>query len=196
MLWDDFINSYWRDWRTGDRSKDRDMLDDAQWLAKWLGERGLNAPVPMPTAELASARQLRTFLWESVQRLVQGEAPDEAMVDRLNIHLADWPVVREAALNAEGDCEVKLTPQGTGWGPVLAEIAYSFAQALAHKDRSRFRICDNPDCLWVYYDDTRNHSKRFCDDKLCGNLMKVRRFRARKKAEAEGGTKIGEQQGE
>jgi len=33
-------------------------------------------------------------------------------------------------------------------------------------------------------DDTRNRSKRYCDDKLCGNLTKVRRFRARKKAEA------------
>ncbi|WP_141639042.1 CGNR zinc finger domain-containing protein, partial [Paenibacillus riograndensis] len=44
----------------------------------------------------------------------------------------------------------------------------------------------NPDCLWVYYDDTRNRSKRYCDDKMCGNLMKVRRFRARKKAGMEG----------
>jgi predicted RNA-binding Zn ribbon-like protein len=46
---------------------------------------------------------------------------------------------------------------------------------------------ENADCLWVYYDDTRNRSKRYCDDKACGNLMKVRRFRARKKAEAGGG---------
>ncbi|MDT3426149.1 putative RNA-binding Zn ribbon-like protein [Paenibacillus forsythiae] len=50
------------------------------------------------------------------------------------------------------------------------------------KKPSRFRICDNPDCRWAYYDDTRNRSKRYCDDKACGNLMKVRRFRARKKA--------------
>jgi predicted RNA-binding Zn ribbon-like protein len=188
MLWDDFINSYWRDWRTGDRSKDRDMLDDAEWLAKWLEERGFIAPVPMPSAELSSAKRLRSFLWESVQRLVHGEVPDRDMVVGLNVYMADWPVVRKAALNTEGYCEVKLTPKEAGWEPILAEIANSFAQALADKDQSRFRICDNPDCLWVYYDDTRNHSKRFCDDKLCGNLMKVRRFRARKKAEAEAGT--------
>ncbi|MNW66741.1 CGNR zinc finger [compost metagenome] len=67
----------------------------------------------------------------------------------------------------------------------MAEIASSFAAALVEKETSRFRICENPDCLWVYYDDTRNRSKRYCDDKLCGNLMKVRRFRARKKADME-----------
>ena len=60
------------------------------------------------------------------------------------------------------------------------EIAGSFAQATQQGELSRFRICTNPDCLWVYYDDTRNRSKRYCDDKMCGNLMKVRRFRAKK----------------
>jgi len=184
MLWDDFINSYWRDWRTGDRSKDRDMLEDEEWLSKWLRQQEFTAPVPLSPAELTQAKRLRSFLWEGVQRLVQGEVPDRAMLDKLNTYMADGPVIRRAALNAEGQCEVAMLPQKTGWEPILAEIAASFAQALADKDLSRFRICDNPDCLWVYYDDTRNHSKRFCDDKMCGNLIKVRRFRARKKAEA------------
>jgi predicted RNA-binding Zn ribbon-like protein len=67
----------------------------------------------------------------------------------------------------------------------MAEIAASFARTLADGEKSRLRICDNPDCLWVYYDDTRNRSKRYCDDKMCGNLLKVRRFRARQKGSSD-----------
>ncbi|URJ62468.3 CGNR zinc finger domain-containing protein [Paenibacillus polymyxa] len=64
---------------------------------------------------------------------------------------------------------------------VVAEVVADFAQAFVSSGGSRIRICDNTDCRWVFYDDTRNRSKRFCDDKMCGNLMKVRRFRERKK---------------
>ncbi|TMC65135.1 MAG: CGNR zinc finger domain-containing protein [Chloroflexota bacterium] len=38
--------------------------------------------------------------------------------------------------------------------------------------------CENPDCRWVYYDESANQNRRWCEDS-CANLMRVRRFRAR-----------------
>ena len=185
MLWEDFINSYWRDWRTGDRSKDRDKLDEPEWLTEWLGQQKLPALMPILPAELEQLKQLRSVLWAEVQRLVQGQAPDTSLLEQLNNYMAKGPVVRHIVWHGEGKAEIALQYQQTGWSQVMAEISASFAAALLEKELSRFRICENPDCLWVYYDDTRNRSKRYCDDKLCGNLMKVRRFRARKKAAAD-----------
>jgi predicted RNA-binding Zn ribbon-like protein len=63
----------------------------------------------------------------------------------------------------------------------MAEIAASFAHTLAEGDTKRIRICENRDCRWVFYDTTRNYSKRYCDEKACGNLMKVRKFRERQR---------------
>ncbi|MNI89783.1 CGNR zinc finger [compost metagenome] len=69
------------------------------------------------------------------------------------------------------------------WTQVMAEVAASLAKTLIDGEIGRIRVCDNPDCRWVFYDDTRNRTKKYCEDKTCGNLMKVRRFRARKKQE-------------
>lgn len=185
MLWEDFINSYWRDWRTGDRSKDRDKLEEAEWLAEWLRQHSLQASVPPEQAVLEQLKYLRGLLWEEIQKLVQGTGPNQSLLVQLNGYMDKGPSVRQVVWNAEGKAEISLIPLRADWEQVMAEIAASFAEALLEKEISRFRICENPDCLWVYYDDTRNRSKRFCDDKLCGNLIKVRRFRARKKAEDE-----------
>ncbi|WP_324607983.1 CGNR zinc finger domain-containing protein [Paenibacillus durus] len=182
MLWDDFINSYWRDWRTGDKSKDRDRLEDPQWVESWLSAHGLPA-LPMPDSEqLDELKELRGYLFDTVREVVEGKEP-AGLPEKMNHYMAAGPVMRQAARDDDGRIKVSLMPLQANWEQVMAEIAASFASALAEKEQSRFRICDNPDCLWVYYDDTRNRSKRYCDDKACGNLMKVRRFRARKKAE-------------
>lgn len=58
-------------------------------------------------------------------------------------------------------------------------MAAAYADMLAAGGAERLRVCDNPDCKWIYYDETKNRSKRYCDDKACGNLLKVRRFRER-----------------
>jgi len=63
----------------------------------------------------------------------------------------------------------------------LAEIAMSFAELLASGDPKRLRTCANPDCGWVFYDRTRGITRRWCDSRACGNLMKVRRFRVRQR---------------
>ncbi|MFC3748527.1 CGNR zinc finger domain-containing protein [Paenibacillus sp. GCM10012306] len=187
MLWRDFINSYWRDWRTGDRSKDRDMLEDQEWVERWLHKYSLQTNALPDQAETEQLKQLRSHLWTAVQNIVKEQPRDPVLLEQLNHYMAPGPVTRQIAWSAEHQrYEMSLLPHYKHWDQVMAEIAASFATALFEKETSRFRICENTNCLWVYYDDTRNRSKRYCDDKACGNLMKVRRFRARKKAELEG----------
>jgi predicted RNA-binding Zn ribbon-like protein len=44
------------------------------------------------------------------------------------------------------------------------------------------RECDNPECRWLFLDTSKNHTKRWCDMKVCGNRMKARRFKAQHRA--------------
>ncbi|XEC93808.1 CGNR zinc finger domain-containing protein [Paenibacillus tarimensis] len=46
-------------------------------------------------------------------------------------------------------------------------------------------------CRWIYDDESRSRTRSRCDDKRCGNLIKVRRFRERRKAK---GTEDGEKE--
>lgn len=184
MLWDDFINSYWRNWRTSDRSGDRDRLEDPEWTEAWLRRHRLEAPLPPNEQELRKLQELRSRLFDTVRQLADGHPLDPLVTAGINVYMAKGAVTRTLETSEDGTLSLVLQPAEQSWVQVMAEIAASFAEALL-KEPSRFRVCDNPDCLWVYYDDTRNRSKRYCDDKACGNLMKVRRHRARKKAERE-----------
>ena len=48
---------------------------------------------------------------------------------------------------------------------------------------NRVRACGNPECRWLFLDTSKNHTRRWCDMKLCGNRMKARRFKAQRKAD-------------
>jgi predicted RNA-binding Zn ribbon-like protein len=48
---------------------------------------------------------------------------------------------------------------------------------------SRLRCCEAENCGWLFLDQSRNHMRRWCDMKDCGNRSKARRFYQRSRAE-------------
>jgi len=34
------------------------------------------------------------------------------------------------------------------------------------------------ECRWLFLDTSKNHTRRWCDMKVCGNRIKARRFKA------------------
>lgn len=181
LLWIEFVNSDWRDWRGTGRSEDR--LENETWMERFLQTWQLAIHIRPEPPELSDLKALRRALRRMAEQLAAGRSLSPDDIDYLNALMADGPVTRRI----EGDPtmpELHLQPMHTGWKQVMAEVTASFAATLTTGESGRVRVCDNQDCSWVFYDDTRNRSKRFCDDKTCGNLMKVRRFRARNKAPA------------
>ncbi len=72
-------------------------------------------------------------------------------------------------------------------GPAGDYLAAVLA-AVAAGTWKRLKAC--PDCKWVFYDNTRNGSKRWClmyaggpDGRACGTIAKVRRYRDRRACE-------------
>jgi len=46
---------------------------------------------------------------------------------------------------------------------------------------SRLRVCANDECRWAFYDRSRNQQGNWCDMAVCGNRLKNRQLRARKR---------------
>lgn len=62
---------------------------------------------------------------------------------------------------------------------VLWPVARSAADLLASpEDVARLRHCAGDDCDWLFLDQSRNRTRRWCDMRDCGNRAKVRRFYA------------------
>jgi predicted RNA-binding Zn ribbon-like protein len=60
-------------------------------------------------------------------------------------------------------------------------VVKSAGDLLISGELDNVRVCSAPDCQWLFLDTSKNHSRRWCDMKGCGNRAKVRRHYERKK---------------
>ena len=65
---------------------------------------------------------------------------------------------------------------------VLWQVARSAAELLTSDEIANLRICASEKCAWLFLDKTKNHRRRWCDMKTCGNRVKARRHYQRVRA--------------
>lgn len=101
------------------------------------------------------------------------------------------PVAKTPALDglARQMGRIGRVTRGKGWLPVdekidlrlpLLPIAVSALALLTHPQQKAARACADPDCGWVFIDETKNHSRLWCSMEGCGNRAKARAHYARK----------------
>jgi predicted RNA-binding Zn ribbon-like protein len=178
-LWADLINSDWHDHCGSGRREDR--IGNDAWLAPFLaraGWLGRRLPGAAPRERL---RSLRRLLRRVVDRLLRGESASRRELSALNRLLAACP---QAQRLEETDVGVTLVAEPTAGGieRALGAVALSFAGLLARGEPGRVKVCANSACRWVFYDESRNRARRWCEGAVCGSLVKVRRFRRRRAA--------------
>jgi predicted RNA-binding Zn ribbon-like protein len=64
-------------------------------------------------------------------------------------------------------------------------VVRSAAEMLTSGELDRVRECAAHDCGWLFFDESRNRSRRWCSMQTCGNRAKVDRFRTRQRTEAQ-----------
>jgi predicted RNA-binding Zn ribbon-like protein len=58
-------------------------------------------------------------------------------------------------------------------------LEHAAADLLLSDSASRIRSCADKTCRWLFLDNSKNHSRRWCNMKICGNRMKARVFHSR-----------------
>ena len=66
---------------------------------------------------------------------------------------------------------------------VLGRLAVAWAIVALTGQAERLKRCADDACGWVFWDVSRNHSRRWCTMRVCGNRAKARRYTARQKQE-------------
>ena len=168
----DFCNSLSRMRRQGPRDR---ILTPADFLG-WAKRRGIPLDrVPGPEA-LARLHRLRAALFGIFDALNDEREPAAADLAFLNEELAE-------ARSAE-----RLVPAESGYAieDEASAIIDRFRHAVARDaaglligDRRRIKRCPSHDCLWLFYDSSKNLSRRWCAMDDCGTLEKVRRYRGK-----------------
>jgi predicted RNA-binding Zn ribbon-like protein len=125
----------------------------------------------------ADVRRLRDRLHALFSALIDGTPVPRNSVQELDkwVHCA-WRQTRV-------DPSVKgwVRPIGTSSAhhEPLGAIALSALELLT-SDLTRLKRCQAPNaCGWLFYDDTKNVSRRWCSMSHCGVFFKMRRYRTR-----------------
>jgi predicted RNA-binding Zn ribbon-like protein len=160
----DFVN-------TADLEDGEEKLADPQALQYWLLFHGLAELGDRATAkELERALEVR----EALRELLRGHTGVEADVDGASAVVDAAARAFDLSVRfARGT--VEFAPADRGLGAVLAAVA----SAMADGSWERLKACRSDTCRWAFIDSARNHSRQWCDMRVCGNRAKARAFRSR-----------------
>jgi predicted RNA-binding Zn ribbon-like protein len=136
---------------------------------------------------LRAARELREAMASVLYSHVDGHAPSADAVRVLERRLHDADLHRE--LRWERGVARQNRPPALQWRwgrferdaelPVWI-LAQSASKLMLSKSMEHVRACGAPTCRWLFLDTSKNHTRRWCNMKICGNRMKARRFQARR----------------
>ena len=175
--WVDLVNS--EEWNGF--GKFTDHLANPRWLATFLTHWEL---YPFPSKDIPRRRlaRLRNLLRRAAEKLASGGALSRSELSALN-QVLNVPVWQKLVQGQNG-FRAETIPVRSDWTWVIARIAASFGEMLANQEVERIKVCANSECRWVFHDRTKARTKRWCNDRTCGNRARVRRARAALKRKA------------
>jgi predicted RNA-binding Zn ribbon-like protein len=126
-------------------------------------------------AVLERAGALRDALYDLFAAVAEERPPPAAALADLN------RAVSRLEVGADWRWTWSCAPGGLD--DMLGPITVAAAELLTGDQRTRVRMCAAETCAWVFLDTSKNHSRRWCDMKQCGNRAKARRFNARQQGD-------------
>ena len=180
----DFANSrYWRG--TDQPTETLETFNDVfTWLAaaNALDSRTVEALKQnwQPSdADHAETIQLREALYRIFTAVAAHAEPASADIEIFNRKLTAAPA-RTQLVKQNGAYlwRANLKPQ---LPDLLAPILWTAGDMLAEPRRDRVRLCANEKCVWLFLDDSKSGTRRWCDMKACGNRAKAHRHYEKKK---------------
>jgi len=174
---------------------ERELLGDYEALLRWAREAGgvgealarrLAAEARRRPADaaavLAEARTLREAVYAAFLAFARGGNPKRADLETLSRALGR-ALSHRRITRGERCCALGWDDSGNELDAPLWPVAASAAELLvSDRDLERVRVCglhESAECSWLFLDETKSHTRRWCSMKDCGNVAKARRHRER-----------------
>lgn len=187
-LWLDFVNCEFGLRRF-------DALRDFETLVRWLeaalvldAERGAGIrrrAQQQPAgaaAALVDARRVRGALRSLAERGPTSDRVRAEGLNEINRVLGRSAGTRRVELRPDGTFIRTFVPVGDAFAGLVIPVVESAADALILGELPRVRRCADPRCQRVFYDNTKNGRRRWCDMATCGNRAKAARHREKLKS--------------
>jgi predicted RNA-binding Zn ribbon-like protein len=184
----EFANTrYWRG-----RDAHTETLNSPDDLLKWCAD----AKIPSAAIErrrtwwqqhprkaeqaLGEALELREALYRIFRSIAEEAEPEGTDLDVLNRTLKAAPA-RAELVRANGGFAWSLSDVQPDIAALLAPVIWAAGDLLIEPSRIKVRRCANDECVWLFLDDSKSGTRRWCDMKACGNRAKAHRHYAKLK---------------
>jgi predicted RNA-binding Zn ribbon-like protein len=167
-------------------------LNDFSDLVRWCTEAALvrqdsaAALVREPeenaadaAAILAQAKDLRGTLYRIFIALSRGKFPPSGDLQLLNEALAQTPLRLEVRREKDQFLSERKAVE-TKFAKLLGPVVWSAAEVLTSGKIDQVKCCASETCGWLFLDNTKNHSRRWCDMADCGSQAKAKRYYRKK----------------
>ena len=163
---------------TIDMESGQDRLASVDDARPWLVDNGLLGADATPGPDdLHLVAGVREGLRALVIHNSDGPAPGPTVLAPLHAVAASSAV--RAILDESG--RVSLVAADDSVRARLLSLLLVVKDAQLDGTWTHMKACANDDCRWAFYDRSRNHGGTWCDMATCGNKLKNRDFRARRR---------------
>ena len=186
----DFANTV--DWRLGEQPLD--LLSSYEDLIAWSLNAGILSraearglvgearKTPAPAlAVFRRAIALRELIYRIFSRIACGGTPADSDVDDLNAALPR-SLSHLCLVRTRNAFEWGWAQDGSALDGPLWHIVLSAAVLLVEGRLNRVSQCNDDCCGWLFYDSSKNGSRRWCSMADCGNRAKARRHYSKSRA--------------
>jgi predicted RNA-binding Zn ribbon-like protein len=131
-------------------------------------------------AVVEKAREIRENIYQILSDTVHGKPIKIADLKGFNRALAGTLSHSRLAPNERG-LRWEWDSSSDKLDSVIWPVVRSAVELMTSEAIKRVGQCADDRCGWLFWDSSRNRSRRWCDMKDCGNRAKVRRFYAKSK---------------
>jgi predicted RNA-binding Zn ribbon-like protein len=187
----DLVNTL--DWRFREEPPPEELLKDYYDLSQFSAQSGLisdalarrlrrNVSESEAIQVVDAVRELREAAAQVLYAALEGDDPSASAVKLLEKYFREGRESQHLLWDGE-----KLAWE-LSQSPAPAELplwmlSLRVADLMTSDEMHMLRACGNPECQWLFLDTSKNHTRRWCDMKTCGNRIKARRFKAQHRAD-------------
>ena len=154
--------------------------EESRQLHRLADQSGSNA-----SEVLNRAIRLRETIYRLFSASITGREPNKEDLNFFNENLSFSMQDSKITRTAEGYSLDNIgNKKQLDW--ILNPIIHSAVDILVSNELKKVKACADPACGWLFYDVSRNQSRRWCDMQDCGNRAKAGRFYKRKQRENSG----------
>ena len=166
----EFANTrYWRG-----QPVPTETLNSADDLSAWAAGNISKEARSLAKPEFERAIEARETIYRVFDATSRGKPPAAPDLEALNDLLAASPT-RTTLRRERSGFSWDVDMRGSTALGQLAPVLWSAGDLLTGGKLDKVRRCANPECGWLFLDDSRAGKRRWCSMSACGNRAKARR---------------------